>query len=412
MKERIKKLLEYVKSLAKWIIIAGAVGAVGGAVGSLFHLSIDYVTELREKFLWILYLLPVGGVIICLLYKLSKTKLDTNRVIESVRGEQDVPLIMAPLIFASTVITHFFGGSAGREGAALQLGGSIGYNLGRLFRLKESDLHIIVMAGMSAVFAALFGTPITAIFFALEVTSVGIMYYAGLLPCIISAILASVIAKGFGLHSVKFDIVSQSLSLSNSWRVFVLTALCAVVGILFCLAIEKSEKYMEKYIKNNFLRAFAGGAIIVLLTLVLGTRDYNGAGMDVITRAINGEADAFAFALKIVFTAITISAGFKGGEIVPAFFVGSTFGCVVGGLLGLPPQLGAAIGFVALFCSVTNCPVASLLLALEVFGGANLPLFVLCCGVSYVLSGYSGLYKSQRIMYSKLEAKYVNINAK
>ena len=193
--DSIKKPFGYIKSFAKWIVLALLVGVVGGGVGAVFHLCIDRATELRTEFSNLIFLLPIGGLAICGLYKLSKVKLDTNRVIESVRGRKEIPFIMAPFIFVSTVITHLLGGSAGREGAALQLGGSIGYNTGKLFRLSENDMHTIVMAGMSAVFAALFGTPLTAIFFSLEVTSVGIMYYSGLLPCIISAFSAVTVAK-------------------------------------------------------------------------------------------------------------------------------------------------------------------------------------------------------------------------
>ncbi len=412
MKTKFLSSLEYLKTFLKWSVISLIIGGIGGIVGSLFHRCIDLATEVRVGTPWLISLLPVGGLVITALYSLTKTHVDTNRVIESVRGDQNVPWYMAPLIFVSTVITHLLGGSAGREGAALQLGGSIGYNVGKALRLKDGDLHIIVMAGMSAVFAALFGTPLTAMFFALEVTSVGIMYYAGLLPCVISALMATSIAKLFGLSPVRFDFVTfPSLSVGFAVKSVILAVLCALVCIAFCTTLQKCEHYAEKLIKNKYLRTLAGSLIIVALTLIIGTRDYNGAGMDVITRALSGEADIWAFAVKIIFTAITIASGFKGGEIVPAFFIGSTFGCVMASVLGLPAGYSAAIGFVALFCGVVNCPVASVLLALEVFGAESVPVFAVVCGVTYMMSGYCGLYKSQKIMYSKLEAKYVNTNA-
>jgi len=412
MKDKLFSSFEYVKTFIKWMVVSVLIGVVGGSVGSLFHKCIDLATETRVAHSRLLFLLPFGGIVICALYSLTKTRVDTNRVIESVRGDQNVPWYMAPLIFVSTVITHLLGGSAGREGAALQLGGSIGYNLGKLLRLKEGDLHIIVMAGMSAVFAALFGTPLTAMFFALEVTSVGIMYYAGLLPCAIAALTAASIAAFFGLSPVRFDFVSfPELSVGFAVKTVILAILCALVCIVFCTALQKCEHYSEKLVKNKYLRTLVGSLIIVVLTLALGTRDYNGAGMDVIARALAGDARIWDFAVKIIFTAITIASGFKGGEIVPAFFIGSTFGCVMASVLGVPAGCGAAIGFVALFCGVVNCPVASVLLALEVFGVANVPVFAIVCGVTYMMSGYCGLYKSQKIMYSKLEAKYVNTNA-
>ncbi|MBR5506137.1 MAG: chloride channel protein [Clostridia bacterium] len=396
---------EYILTFIKWLLIASVVGIVGGLLGSAFHLSVDYVTELRHEHGWLLFLLPVGGVVICAMYHLFRGKgsIDTNRVLDSVRGGEKVPLVMVPLIFVSTVITHMLGGSAGREGAALQLGGGIGYNFGKLVRLKENDMHIIVMAGMSSVFAALFGTPLTAAVFSLEVVNVGVFHYAGMLPCIIAAVVAFNVASMLGIAPVRFaGIAFDALALPSALRVITLAVLCALVSILFCVAIKKCEHTMEKLLPNPYVRTVVGAALILVLTLVLGSTDYNGAGMNIITDAIGGNAKPEAFLLKIIFTAITISALFKGGEIVPAFFVGSTFGCVAGALLGLEPSFGAAIGFVALFCGVVNCPLASLLLALEVFGAEAIVYFAIVCAVSYMMSGYFGLYKSQKFVYSKL----------
>ncbi len=415
IKSYAKTSWEYIGSLVKWMFIAAVLGTLGGILGSVFHLSIDAVTELRVEHSWLIYLLPLGGLLIALLYGLfrSKGQLDTNRILESVREGGKVPLVMIPLIFISTVITHLFGGSAGREGAALQLGGGIGYNMGRAFRLNKNDMHIIVMTGMSSVFAALFGTPLTAAFFCLEVVSVGVLHYAALVPCVISAIVAQQIAGQFGIGPVRFDtVVFPEFSLVILIQATVLAVLCALVCIVFCMCLKKGEHYMDKLIPNRYLRPLVGSVILVLLTLVLRTYDYNGAGMDVITRALQGDARAEAFLLKIVFTAITIAAGFKGGEIVPAFFIGSTFGCIVGPLLGLEASFGAAIGFVALFCGVVNCPVASVFLSLEVFGTEGILIFALVCAVTYLMSGYFGLYRSQKIVYSKLNAEYIDMNTK
>lgn len=411
--EHIKKLCSLSWVFLKWVLIAVLVGGICGVVGSAFHICIDLVTELRAEHTWVLFLLPVGGLAIYFLYKLSKTKLDTNRVIETIRSENDIPLIMAPLIFISTIITHLLGGSAGREGAALQLGGSIGYNVGRLFKFGKDELHMIVMAGMSAFFAALFGTPLTAAFFALEVTSVGIMHYSGLVPCLVSAYAASSIAKLFGLSPVAFALTANvEFGAITSLQTAGIAILCALVSILFCVSLEKGEHYMKKLVKRAWLRPVIGGALVIALALIVGNQDYNGAGMHVIEAAMQGKADYWSFALKIVFTVITIAAGFKGGEIVPTFFIGSTFGCAVAPLLGLDPVFGAAIGFVATFCGVVNCPVASIILALEVFGAAHLPLLAIACGISYMLSGNYSLYKSQKIMYSKFETKFINANTK
>ena len=412
---KLKSSLNYIKTFLKWGIISIIVGLAGGAVGTAFHKSVDAVTDVRTQNGWLVFLLPLGGLLIVAMYKLCRvsTGIGTNRVIESVRTDKRVPILMAPLIFLSTVITHLFGGSAGREGAALQLGGSIGYQFGKIFRLDEKDMHLIVMLGMSGVFAALFGTPLTATFFALEVISVGVIYYAGLVPCLISSLVAYELARLCGTAPVHFDNVAfQPISIKLTASVVILGLLCAVVSIAFCTSIKKCELYAEKYIKNDYFRALTGGLIIVALTLILRTGDYNGAGMNIISSAISGTAKPEAFILKIIFTVVTISAGFKGGEIVPTFFIGSTFGCVAASFLGINPGFGAALGMIAMFCGVVNCPVASIMLALEVFGSEAILMFAVICGVSYMMSGYYGLYSSQKIMYSKLEAKFININAK
>lgn len=413
--EQLKTACKDALIFIKWVAIALLLGGIGGVVGSLFHMAVDYVTEVREANSFLIWFLPLGGLVIVFLYRLAHaTKgVDTNRVIEAADTDKSIPLVMAPLIFVSTVITHLFGGSAGREGAALQIGGSIGYFFGKTVRLDKRDMHIVVMTGMSSLFAAVFGTPVTATFFAVEVISVGVMHYAGLVPCIVSSFAASFVARMFGLSPVKFEIVViPELTSSVMLRSLLLALLCAFVSIAFCVALEKTEHLFKKFFKNPYLRIAVGGCIIAILTFVLGTDDYNGAGMGVIEAALNGEAKAEAFVFKILFTALTVAAGFKGGEIVPTFFIGSTFGCVMGQMMGLSPSFGAAIGFVALFCSVVNCPVASVILAVEVFGGESLIIFALVACVSYMMSGYTGLYRSQRIVYSKFGENYINIHTK
>lgn len=419
MKEKIliniKFAAKYIWAFAKWIVIATLIGVIGGTVGSLFHISVDHATELRVNNSWIVLLLPIGGLAIATMYSLfgKNRKIDTNRVILSVRKNKELPIVMIPLIFVSTVITHLLGGSSGREGAALQLGGSMGYNLGKVFRLNENDRHIIIMAGMSSVFAAVFGTPVTAAVFSLEVISVGVFNYAGLVPCVIAATVASRVSVLFGLSGVKYDCVKfEPFSAGVLAKVLLLAFLCAIICIVFCTAIRRCEHLMDKLIHNKYIRAVAGGIVVVAVTFALGTFDYNGAGMDVISNALSGNARPEAFIIKIILTAITISAGFKGGEIVPAFFIGSTFGCVVGSLIGLDAGFAAAIGFIALFCGVVNCPIASVILSIEVFGIDGLVYFAVACAVSYMMSGYFGLYESQKIVYSKIDAEYVDMSVK
>lgn len=411
----IKGAFIYIKTFFKWIIIASVTGALGGFIGTFFHIAVEFATEIRTENPLVILALPLSGILIVFLYRITKQSESkgTNEVINSIRTKDKVPFLMAPLIFISTVITHFFGGSAGREGAALQLGGSIGSQVGRLFRLDEKDMHLVTMCGMSGVFSALFGTPLTATFFAMEVISVGVVYYSSIVPCITSSLVAFGVSLFFGVSPVKYVIeTSPSLELIPILQTVALSVLCAVVSIIFCLSMHKTAKFLNEKIPNEYIRIVVGGAAIVALTFILQTNDYNGAGMNIIQNAIDGNANWEAFLLKIVFTAITIGAGFKGGEIVPTFFIGATFGCVIGTLFGMNPAFGAAIGLVATFCGVINCPIASIILSVELFGADNIIFFAIACGVSYMFSGYYGLYSSQKIVYSKLRAEYININAK
>lgn len=394
-----------------WSFIGAVIGAVVGVVGITFHILLEEVTAFRMSHPWILFLLPLGGLVIAGLYHLLRMQNDrgTNLILIAVRVNEKVSLRLTPLIFISTIITHLLGGSAGREGAALQIGGSIGSFIGRKIKLDEKDERIITMCGMSAGFAALFGTPVAAVVFSMEVITVGIMHYSAIVPSIIAAITATGISMACGVMPTAFTLESvPALSPSSVGSVILLGMFCAGVSVLFCLAMETAGKYYKQIFKNGYIRIFVGGCIVVAITLLLGTRDYNGAGMDVIARAIAGEAEYPAFLWKILLTALTLGAGYKGGEIVPSFFVGATFGCVIGPWIGLPASFAAGTGMAALFCGVTNCPIASVILCVELFGAEGIAYYTLACAVSYMLSGYYGLYSEQKIMYSKMQPEFIN----
>ena len=398
----------------KWLLIALVTGAVGGAVGSMFHVSVQWATELRGTYPWLLYLLPVGGILVAAMYRLSHMQNEnTNAIIDSIHFGDDVPLLLVPCIYFATVMTHLFGGSAGREGAALQIGGSLGCYIGRLVHLDAKDMRIATLCGMSAVFSALFGTPLTATIFALEVISVGVFYYSALVPCTVAAVTAYGISTAVGIAPTRFQVAAAALQPEMLLRVAGLAILCSIMSILFCVTMHGTEHALAKRIPNDYLRIILGGAVVVGLTLLVGTTDYNGAGMEIITAAIeHGRAAPEAFLLKLVFTAITIGCGFKGGEVVPTFFIGATLGCVAGPLLGIPAGFAAALGLVCVVCGAVNCPIASIVLSVELFGASALIYFALACGIAYMLSGYFGLYSSQKILYSKLRAEFIDIHAK
>lgn len=411
---RLRAAARFLRTFIKWLAIASVTGAVGGLIGSAFHLSVDGANSLRESFPWLLWLLPVIGVLIALIYRYTHLESEgTNAVIDSIHLGEKIPLALVPVIFASTVLTHLGGGSAGREGAALQIGGGLGWSMGRLFRLDDKDMRLATLCGMSALFSALFGTPLTATIFALEVISVGVVYYSGLVPCLTAALAAFGVTQLFDIAPTRFTVEAPALSADMLWRVAVLGIACAAMSIVFCETMHKGERLISRAVRNPYLRAAGGGLVIIALTYLCSTTDYNGAGTAVISRAVTaGEAEPLAFALKLLFTAVTLGCGFRGGEVVPTFFIGATLGCVLGPLLGIPAGFAAAVGLVALFCGAVNCPVASVILAVELFGSGGIVYSAVACAIAYMLSGYTGLYSSQKIMYSKLRAEFIDIHAK
>ncbi len=407
--------VSHLRLFIRWLILSLTAGIVIGGIGSLFALCMAEATDLRSRYPWIMFFMPVGGLFIVFLYRLFKEQNDrgTNMVIASIHAEAEIPAKMAPMIFVSTVVTHLVGGSAGREGAALQIGGSLGALMGRIFRMNDTDRRVLVMCGMSAVFAAGFGTPIAAAVLALEICSVGVMYYAALVPCVISSLTSWKLAMRIGVDYDSFaKAVFPELSIKGALFIILLGVLCAGISVLFCAVLHGTSSLMKKYLKNPYIRIAAASCLLIAISLILGNQDFLGSGIPIIEKALEGKAVWYAFLLKIVCTAITIESGFKGGEIVPSFFIGATFGCLFGQITGFSPELCAAVGMTAVFCGVTNCPLTSLLIAFELFGFQQPGYILIGVAVSYMLSGYYGLYRDQRIVYSKYETKYINRHTK
>jgi len=412
VKDKLKLTRETALDFLRWIILAIITGFVVGGVGILFVKGLGLANAFRGAHSQIILALPLAGLLIVFLYKVSNYENDkgTNLVISTLHAESQIPFRMAPLIFISTILTHLFGGSAGREGAALQLGGSIGNQLGRWFKLNDEDTRMIVMCGMSAAFSAIFGTPLAAVIFAMEVGSIGIMHYAAFVPCMFASLVASTFAHEMGCHAEAFTITEPiDFAVVPALLIAVLGILCAIVSMIFCKTLHESGHLFRKYIKNPYLRVIVGSVMIIALTAILRTTAYSGAGVNLIEEAFLGEAPMMAFFWKIIFTAITLGVGFKGGEIVPSFCIGATFGCLFGTLVGLSPSLCAAVGMVAVFCGVTNSPITSLIIGFEMFGFDSMRFLLIGVAISYMLSGYSGLYSEQTITTSKLQLKSVNI---
>ena len=399
----------YLRGFFLWVLAGLLLGLAGGLVGSAFSLCVRLATGLRLQHPWLIWLLPLGGLGIALLYHIRALQpTDTNGILLAIHSPARIPLMTGPVIFVSSVLSHLLGASVGREGAALQIGGVLGYHLARLFRQGEKDTHLIVMCGMSAVFSALFGAPLTAAVFAIEVASVGILHFSAIVPCLTAALTATWVAGVLGVPGEYFPLPAISFSLENIGAVALISLAGAGMSILFCLSLRQGHRLTARLLPNRFWRIAAGGLLLAILTQLVGTMDYNGAGMDVVAASLQGHARPAAFLWKLVFTVISVSCGFKGGEIVPSMFIGATMGCLLSGFLSIDPGVGAAVGLLSMFCGCLNCPISSVFLGLEMFGGANIRFFAVACAISYMLSANYGLYEEQKIVYSKLHPEFID----
>lgn len=403
-----------VGTLLKWIFLSIIIGIGVGVISAAFSHLLALVTTIRMGHKWLVFGLPIAGVAIVFLYEIAGEAKNqgTNMVMQVVRDDKELmPGRIAPLILIASAITHLFGGSAGREGAALQFGASVGDWFGRKIHLNDSDRKIITLASMSAAFAGLLGTPMAAALFPIEVISVGVMYYAALVPCVFSAFIAQEVSILLHVRTLTTPYLVLGVPKFYSWAIvkFVILACCfALAGMLFYTLMHLTSQMYEKFIKNRYIRIVVGGCLVVVMYLIVGTDDYLGLGNSVIQASFETPAGYEDFVLKIVFTALTLCAGFKGGEIVPTFFIGATLGSALSVVCGLPVELCAACGMVGVFCAVINSPITSFIIAFELFGGVGMPFYCIVIAVSYLLSGYGSLYKEQKIMYSKTENKYIN----
>lgn len=395
----------------KWILFGVLTGAVVGFSASILGVAITYVTNLREEYPWLLFLMPAAGLFIAFIYKKAGPKIagGTNLVLIRIRNREGIPGTLAPLIFISTILTHLVGGSAGREGAALQMGGSMGDTMGRFLRFKKMDHRRATFCGMSAAFSALFGTPLAATIMPLEMSTVGIVYFSSLTPCAISSLTAYFVREYLGTGSEAMVLwMMPEFSFVNGAKTLLFAILCALVSILFCHTMRRTEHILEHRVPNTYIRILLSSALIIAMTLLLGEQTYNGAGWETIRKCVtvpSYQMPWFAFLLKILFTVVTLTGGFKGGEIVPSLFIGATFGSFYSKLFAASPTGSvlpyAAMGMGCVFCGITNCPLTSLLICFELFGFDAMPYFLLSVSIAYLFSGNYGIYSGQRIRYSK-----------
>lgn len=387
--------------LLKWTIISLIAGVLVGSASALLLVSLEWATNTRESNLWLIALLPVAGFIIGAMYHYFGNSVvkGNNYLIEEIHSPKNIiPFKMAPLIYIGTVITHLFGGSAGREGTAVQMGGAIADQFSKWLKLSPRDHRIMVMIGISGGFASVFGTPLAGAVFALEVIIVGRMRYEAIFPCFITALFANMTCHLYGIGHTHYIIGNiPQLSLANLTMVIVVSILFGLAAMTFSRMIPIWSGLSKKYIKYPPFRPFAGGIFIALSVLILGTTKYIGLGVPAIAESFTVQQQWYDFLLKILLTTFTIGVGFKGGEVTPLFFVGATLGSALSAIMPLPVGLLAGIGFVSVFAGATNTPIACTLMGIELFGAECGVYVAIACVISYLFSGHTGIYSSQII---------------
>lgn len=387
--------------LLKWLFFAAIIGAIIGSVSAFFLTSLNWVTNWRENHVWVIALLPLGGLIIGLMYHYWGTSVvkGNNQLLEELHSpKQVIPLKMTPLILTGTLITHLFGGSAGREGTAVQMGGAVADQFTHLFKLTASDRKIIIIMGISAGFASVFGTPLAGAIFALEVMVLGRTRYEAILPSFSVAIIASYTCTAWNVSHTHYSI--PYIPKINP-ELFFYTIGAGILFGLTAYTFSKSTHFFSKQFKERVkyapLRPFIGGIIIAFTVWQLGTTKYIGLGIPTIADAFSYNLPAYDFIIKLLLTAFTLGAGFKGGEVTPLFFIGATLGNALFLFVPLPIALLAGMGFIAVFSGATNTPIACTIMGMELFG-VECGLYIgLASVAAYFFSGHTGIYSSQII---------------
>lgn len=409
---RLSALTDLLRHLLKWLLLASIVAVLAGSASAGFLFALDWATRTRLAHAWLIWLLPVAGFAVGWLYLRYGSSVEggANLLIDEIHDPKKIiPLRMAPLVLGGTILSHLFGASVGREGTAVQMGGALADQLTRMFRLNNEDRRIILMAGISAGFASVFGTPLAGALFGLEVLAIGRLRYEAMLPCLAAAVIADQVGllwgQLFNIHHTHYAVpLIPALSAWTLSAMVIAGVLFGMTGKIFAQATHGLSGWMKRKIAYAPLRPLAGGLVVALAVWLLGTDKYIGLGIPTIVDALKEPLPAYDFLGKMAFTIVSLGTGFKGGEVTPLFFIGATLGNALGPLLHQPATLLAAIGFVAVFAGAANTPIASTLMAMELFGAEIGVYAAIACVVAYLFSGHAGIYRAQRGGHAKRTA--------
>lgn len=390
---------------SKWILICVLIGFFSGSASAFFLVALEWVTQFREHHNWMIWLLPIGGLCIGLLYHYyGKEVVKGNNLLleEYEKPQKTIPLKMAPLVLIGTLITHLFGGSAGREGTAVQMGGAIADQFKSLFKLNNSDRKTLIILGISAGFASVFGTPLAGALFALEVLYFSKINFKSVVLSFLVAYVAYFTVEFWHVKHTHYHIpIVPSITLINLGWIIIVAILFGLASMLFSRTTHFWGSLFSKTIPYPPLRPFVGGLILAVAIFAIGTTKYIGLGIPTIVDSFSNTNEWYDFLLKILFTGFTLGAGFKGGEVTPLFFVGATLGSALSLVVPLPIAFLAGMGFVAVFSGATHTPIACTVMGMELFGLESGVFIAIACLVAYFCSGSIGIYNAQIVKGAK-----------